>query len=118
MQERLVRWVPCPACWPVISRNADLAGGRGQYCRLAHCCLPAVRAVPVLCLLCSEMQEREGRLSEELAQAQANLGMLRRLHQASQNQLFRCGAGELGRGWHLNLLLLMRQRTALRICSL
>ena len=32
-------------------------------------------------LLCSEMQEREGRLSEELAQAQANLGMLRRLHQ-------------------------------------
>ena len=69
-------------------------------------------------LLCSEMQEREGRLSEELAQAQANLGMLRRLHQASQNQLFRCGAGELGRGWHLTLLLLMRQRTALRICSL
>lgn len=45
----------------------------------------------------SEMQEREAHLSEELAQAQANLDMLRRLHQASQNQLFRrvrrrCGA--------------------------
>lgn len=43
------------------------------------------------------MQEREAHLSEELAQAQANLDMLRRLHQASQNQLFRrvrrrCGA--------------------------
>ncbi|KAL4425119.1 hypothetical protein ABPG77_008224 [Micractinium sp. CCAP 211/92] len=36
----------------------------------------------------SEMEDRESRLSEELAQAQANLDMLRRLHQASQNQLF------------------------------
>ncbi|PSC73915.1 Transcription factor CCAAT displacement CDP1 [Micractinium conductrix] len=36
----------------------------------------------------SEMQEREKQLSEELAQAQAGLDMLRRLHQASQNQLF------------------------------
>ncbi|KAI3427262.1 hypothetical protein D9Q98_007195 [Chlorella vulgaris] len=35
-----------------------------------------------------EMQEREGRLSEELSQAQGNLELLRRLHQASQNQLF------------------------------
>ncbi len=35
------------------------------------------------------MEDRESRLSEELAQAQANLDMLRRLHQASQNQLFR-----------------------------
>jgi DNA repair exonuclease SbcCD ATPase subunit len=34
------------------------------------------------------MQEREGRLSEELSQAQGNLELLRRLHQASQNQLF------------------------------
>ncbi|EFN56705.1 hypothetical protein CHLNCDRAFT_144082 [Chlorella variabilis] len=38
--------------------------------------------------LVAEMQEREGRLSDELAQAQANLELLRRVHQASQNQLF------------------------------
>ncbi len=40
------------------------------------------------------MQEREGRLSDELAQAQANLELLRRVHQASQNQLFRLVQGE------------------------
>lgn len=36
----------------------------------------------------SEMKEREERLSEELAQAQANMELMRRLHTTSQNQLF------------------------------
>lgn len=34
------------------------------------------------------MAEREARLAEELAAAQGNLELLRRLHTASQNQLF------------------------------
>ena len=82
---------PCQGLLGVLQPES----GRGSICwrwrspclltTLLRCCCPVL-----LSLCCSEMQEREKQLSEELAQAQAGLDMLRRLHQASQNQLFRC----------------------------
>ena len=75
-------------CLPLSTMSACLPA-RLPACLL--CAGPAPRALVAAAAgaVCREMQEREGRLSDELAQAQANLELLRRVHQASQNQLFR-----------------------------
>jgi hypothetical protein len=70
----------------------------------------------------SEMQEREARLSEELAQAQAGLELLRRLHNASQNQLFslQSRSEEAAAGLHSELALAVEEmeRSQQRLATL
>lgn len=99
-QERAVR------CGRRVERSSQRAVARRQPASrrgrgLVSAALRCKAKQPARCHLrgrsCSEMQEREARLGEELAQAQAGLEMLRRLHQASQNQLFRWAW--VGWGW-------------------